>query len=213
MARDFSIKFNLNGDKVLVTDETNWTEDSDDRSQIAIIFVAGIFVEDEEFNSLETTTGFSNIYFDTSFTNEEQSSTSFDVGLDGYHRVIAIYADLNSPQSNVENYVYYSSSQNQVFIRKNNSWQAIDVNDLVSEPNIINATVKDVGFSPNLERSMAKIWNRYEDNSFPVKGSDFKNFYTIYGIFVGAISSIRQLAYAEYHRKIELANRIVKRWT
>lgn len=214
MEKGFSISLATSGDKVIIKDTTEWGvgDDAIDRNSIAL--VAGLTKFDENIgwtymNPINQTSGIS---YSPSFTNNERSEFQFNLSRDGYYVCRFIFAPIAS-LATTEGSVYYNVVENQLYLRNETDWVAVTEKELFESTDpVISDIDKGLGFSPILEKSLNRIWQRYENDSFPVKGKDYTNFYTGYGMLIGAISSLRQQNFTEYDRKIVLANRLVDRW-
>lgn len=214
MTKDFSISLDVTGSKVTVIDQTEWGTGEDPINRNSIALIAGISKFNTELSwiSLDPSPGYSQVSYDTSFTNSERTEFCFDLGEDGYHIVRFIFAPLNDNSSTAEGSVYYDTALGSIFLLKQGVWTVVSPKQLFQENTIMSSVMKEVGFNPKLEKMLDFIWQRYENDAFPANGKDYTSFYTGYGMLVSSISSLRQENFAEYDRKITLANRLVKRW-
>lgn len=212
MERDFKVTIDVSGENVIITDSSNWGEEIGDRKDYALICGVFKFLKEGNFIPLTINDGSNQISWSPIFDNEEESNFSFKLGEDGYHKGVLVFAILDDFSIETEGIVVYQTSNNKLFIREDSSWVEKQIEDILLSENKIRSAEKDLGFNVRLEKKLSAIWNRYENNALPAKGEDFKNFYTGYGVLLGAISSLRQMAFAEYDRKIQLANKLVSRW-
>lgn len=214
MNKDFSVSLGVPGERIILKDLTEWGTGDNPINRNSIALIAGVskFDKDLGWMSLDPTEGFPQLSYDPLASNVERTEFSFDLEVDGYHRAIFIFAEVDDDSATTDGSVYYSTSDDKVFIKKDGVWVNVSLHQLFEESEILSDVYKDLGFSPLLEKSLDVIWQRYENDAFPAQGKDYKNFYVGYGMLVGAISSLRQANFAEYDRKIRLANRLVNRW-
>jgi hypothetical protein len=200
------------GERVIVTDRTEWADVAGERrSEYAIIFNVIKYNKDGNWTRLDAESV--NIIFDPSFDNDEQSAVAFRLGNDGYHIVKVIYAGLDTTYPDSSS-VMINSQLLQFHAQLGSAAFEPTTEDFLvfEEEERLGVVPEHAGFNPKLEKQLDQIWARYEEKGVPHQGKDYGYFYIGYGLLLGAISSLRQEAFAEYDRKINAALTLLRRW-
>lgn len=204
MAKTQEYKLSQDGKKTLVSDTTVWGGENGERSSFALIF--GLLKYSESGFSVCPLFG-----SDPVNIVDDNPTFVFSNKSDGYYRIRAVYAGVNSSASQ-EGSVYYDTSQEKIYLYTEGSFKEVSYSELMLYNNDLLDEVKtDIGFAPILQKAIDKIWYEYFVSRQIHDGKDYKNFSLLYALFVGASASLAEGAFAEYENKIANANKIALR--
>lgn len=206
MAKTQEYKLSSDGLQTTVTDTTLWGVSDGIRSDYAI--VCGLIKFSDSGFSPCSLAGSDPINI-----SDENPSFVFTNKNDGYYKIKTIYAKIDDPSNTTEGYIYYSSVSGSLMIYSDGSFSEISYLDAMLYPDaIIEEIILDAHISPMVQQKLDFIWDRYFQSGLPAKGKDFVNFQTGYSMFIGAMASFSEGAFAEYDSKIQMTNKLIKRW-
>jgi len=204
MAKTQTYKLSQDGLNTTITDTTVWGGVDGNRVDYAVVF--GLLKYSTSGFSPAALAGSSPVNI-----LDENPAFIFTNKDDGYYRIRAIYASINSAAS-VEGAVYYNTTESQLYLYTNGAFSPVSYTQLVTyNGDLIEEITVDVGFSPALQKAIDKIWYQYFISRQLYEGKEYKDFSLLYALFVGANASIAESAFVEYDVKIKNAYKIALR--